>query len=139
MTSRLPPLACLAAIVIVASACGSTVNPTPIPNQSIAPGSPGASAPAILPIPVTEAFRVGDNRVVFTLADRTGQKQVASPDRTLSIAYHGPTGETIAAAPQTFAWAIEGVNGVYIGHATFASAGKWTADFTTTKAGAPTE
>ena len=73
------------------------------------------------------------------MTDSSGQKQVAGPDRTLTIGYHGPNGETIAPAPQAFIWAIEGVNGVYVGHATFPSAGQWTADFTTSAAGSATE
>ena len=140
MTSRLRPLAWLAAltgVTLALAACGSAV--TPPPSASSAGASPGASTPAILPIPITQAFRVGDNRVVFTLTDRTGQTQVAAPDRTLAIGYHGPKGETIAPAPLTFIWAIEGANGVYVGHATFPSAGQWTADFTTAKSGAASE
>jgi hypothetical protein len=139
MTSRLPRASLLAALVAVLTACGSSVSPTPVPSpvpgKTIGAGSPGASAPTILPIPITSAFRVGDNRVVFTLTDPSGQKQVAGPDRTLAIGYHGPNGETIAPAPQTFVWAIEGVTGVYVGNATFPTAGQWTADFTTTGAG----
>jgi hypothetical protein len=103
------------------------------------PASPRGSAASFLPIPITSAFRVGDNRVVFTLTDPGGQKQIATPDRTLSISYHGPNGEAIAATPMTFVWAVEGVNGVYVGHATFATAGKWTADFVTAAPGAAQE
>jgi len=135
MTSRFSRFVVVAVLVLVAG-CGTTQAPTPIPNKSIAPGS---SAPTIVPVPITGAFRVGDNRVVFTLTDSTAQKQVAKPDRTLTIGYHGPTGETIAPVPYTFIWAVEGQNGVYVNHATFASAGQWTADFTTAAPGSPTE
>ena len=140
MNSRSRVAALVAALAFVAAGCGSTGASTPIPTKSFATAS-GSSAPsglpAILPIPITSAFRVGDNRVVFTLTDRSGQKQVAAPDRTLTIGYHGPNGATIAPAPQTFIWAIENVNGVYIGHATFPSAGAWTADFSTEAPGSP--
>jgi hypothetical protein len=131
--SRGASLPALVAVAVLASACGSPT--TPIPS-SAASGSAKAS---ILPVPITQLFRVGDNRVVFTLTDSSGQKQVAGPDRSLTIGYHGPKGETIPATPQTFIWAIEGVNGVYAGHATFPSAGAWTADFTTAASGSPTE
>jgi hypothetical protein len=134
MTSRIHIAAFVAAMTIVVVACGSTVTPTPA-NTSPAPSGGGSGATAIIPIPITDAFRVGANRVVFTLTDSSGQKQVAGPDRTLSIGYHGPNGETIAPAPQTFIWAIEGSNGVYVGQATFASAGQWTADFSTAASG----
>jgi hypothetical protein len=76
---------------------------------------------------------------VFTLTDRGGQSQIAKPDRTLSIGYHGPNGETIAPTPMNFVWAVEGANGVYVGHATFPSAGKWTADFITAAPGSAQE
>lgn len=136
MTIRLRGAALAATLSILVAACGSTVTPTGSPAPSRAPG---ASAPTILPIPITQLFRVGENRIVFTLTDPSGQQQVAAPDRTLAIAYRGPNGETISAAKQTFIWAIEGVNGVYAGHATFASAGAWTADFTTTASSSPSE
>src|SRR4029079_10103464 len=86
---------------------------------------------------VTSFFHVGDNRIVFGLLDPAGQKEVSGPDRTLEIAYHGPAGQPIAGAKQTFIWAIEGVRGVYVGHAAFPGAGKWTADFTSTAPGSP--
>jgi hypothetical protein len=129
------PLAATAAIAFLVAACGVT-SATPS-NASTAPS--GSGGPTILPIPINNAFAVGDNRVMFTLTDSSGQKQVAAPDRSLSIGYHGPNGETIAAAPQTFIWAIDGVSGVYVGHTTFPSAGQWSADFTTAAPGAPTQ
>jgi hypothetical protein len=90
-------------------------------------------------VPVSSEFRVGENRTVFSLADSTGQKPVAAPDRSLSIGYRGPNGTTIAAVPQAFIWAIEGVSGVYIGHATFPAAGQWIAQFTTEAPGSAKE
>jgi hypothetical protein len=134
MTSRSRVLALAAVLTIVAAGCGSTVSPTPI-RPSAAPS--GSDRPAILPIQVTSFFHVGDNRVIFGLADPSGQKAVSAPDRALSIGYTGPSGQTIALAPQTFIWALENVSGVYVGHATFPVAGKWTADFTTAAPGSP--
>jgi hypothetical protein len=136
MTSRLRIALLVGSLAVLVAACGSTVSATPIPDKSLPPAS-GSGRPSILPVPVTSFFHVGDNRVIFGLADATGQKMVAVPDRTLSIGYNGPTGEKIASAPQTFIWAVEGVNGVYVGHATFPAAGKWTADFTTAAPGSP--
>jgi hypothetical protein len=140
MTSRSRVAALVAALMFVAAGCGSAGSSTPIPNKSLAttPSNGAASgAPAIVPIQITSAFRVGDNRIVFTLTDKSGQKQVAAPNRSLTIGYHGPNGATIAPALQTFIWAIENVNGVYVGHATFPSAGQWTADFSTAAPGSP--
>jgi len=134
MTSRLPVAAAVAALTIVLAACSASPASTVRPSASSAPA---ASATGVLPVPVSSEFRVGDNRTVFSLADATGQKPVAAPDRTLAIGYRGPKGEVIAPAPQTFIWAVEGVNGVYIGHATFPTAGSWIADFTTAAPGSP--
>jgi hypothetical protein len=136
MTSRSRVTTLVAALTVLVTACGSTVSATPIPDKTF-PTASGSGGPAILPIPVTSFFHVGENRVIFGLADSTGQKAIATPDRTLSIGYHGPTGQAMAPAPQSFIWAVEGVNGVYVGHATFPAAGKWTADFTTAAPGSP--
>jgi hypothetical protein len=122
-------------VLLTVAACGSSNTPPPPPPSASAITVPGSSGQAsILPIPITSEFGVGDNRTVFTLTDQSG-KQVAAPDRTLTIGYHGPKGETIPPEPQTFIWAIEGTSGVYAGHATFPSAGQWTADFTTAAPG----
>lgn len=139
MHPRLRLAAGLAALSVVFAACGSGPASTPSSSSSSSSATPRGSAASFLPIPITSAFRVGDNRVVFTLTDPGGQKQIAKPERTLSIAYHGPSGESIAASPMTFVWAVEGVNGVYVGHATFPTAGKWTADFLTAAPGAAGE
>jgi hypothetical protein len=114
--------------------CGSGPGSTPVASSS-----PTGSRASFLPVPITSEFRVGDNRVVFTLVDPAGQKQIAGPNRTLAIGYHGPNGSTIPSTPLTFIWAVEGVNGVYAGHATFPVAGQWTADFATAAPGAPSE
>jgi len=88
-------------------------------------------------VAVSSFFQVGDNRVILGLLDSTGQKAVSAPDRTVSIGYTGPSGQTIAPGPTTFIWALENVNGVYIGHANFPVAGSWTANITTAAPGSP--
>lgn len=139
LTLRRPALAAVTASTLLLGACTAGATPSPARPSTPPTGSPTASSsiPAVLPVPVTTEFRIGENRTVFSLLDSRGQKPVAAPDRTLSIGYHGPKGETIAPTAQTFVWAIEGVNGVYVGHATFPSAGAWTADFTTAAPGSP--
>ena len=137
MTPRLPRAALVALLTVIVAACGATTSPAPSAvRPSSLPSGSSAAAPFV-PVPITSFFRVGDNRIVFGLLDPAGQKEVSGPDRTLSIAYHGPSGQTIAAAKQTFIWVIEGVRGVYIGRATFAAAGNWTADITSQTAGSP--
>src|SRR4051794_21201977 len=134
MTSRIRGVAFVATLALLAAACGSTTPPTP--SAAVATGS---AKPSVLPVPINLEYAVGDNRMLFTLTDPKGQKQIAGPSRTLSIGYPGPKGETIAPAPQTFIWAIQDVNGVYVGHASFASSGQWTAEFTTAAPGSPSE
>lgn len=140
MTSRFPAAALAAALAtaltVLVAACGSNQAPTPAPART-ASNNPSSRAATVLPVPVSNEFQVGDNRTVFSLLDPTGQKPIAAPDRTLAIGYRGPKGEVIASTPQTFIWAVEGVNGVYAGRATFPSAGPWIADFTTEAPGSP--
>jgi hypothetical protein len=139
MTPRLRLAAFIAAFSIALAACGSTGTPTRTPGASSGPPATGSGALSVFPVEVSSELAVGPNRIVFSLVDPTGQKPVAGPDRTFQVGFTGPSGESIAAAPLTFIWAIEGVSGVYIGHATFASAGKWTANITTSAPGARTE
>jgi hypothetical protein len=138
VSNRLPLAALVAAVVLVA-ACGSNV--TPSPSGSGAGRSPatsgGSGALDVLPTIVSSELGVGANRVLASLTDATGTKPVASPDRKLAVGFRGPNSETIAPQPATFIWAIEGFSGVYILHATFASAGHWTADFATSAPGSP--
>jgi hypothetical protein len=134
MTARFRGAALAAALTIIAAGCSSAASPAPV-RPSVAPT--GSGQPAILPVAVSSFFQVGDNRVIFGLLDSTGQKAVSAPDRTVSIGYTGPSGQTIAPAPTTFIWALENVNGVYIGHTTFPVAGSWTANVTTAAPGSP--
>jgi hypothetical protein len=140
MLSRFRHALFLAVLSVVVGACGSTQTPSPSGSApASASGSPSGGAPSFIPIQVTGFFEVGDNRIVFGLADPAGQKELSDPNRTLSIAYTGPSGQTIPAAKQTFIWAIENVRGVYVGHATFPVTGTWTADFTSQAPGGPAQ
>jgi hypothetical protein len=136
MTPRFPRAAMVALLSMIVAACGATTTPASSSAAGSAAPSGSAAAP-FLPIPVTSFFHVGDNRIVFGLADPSGQKEVAGPDRTLSVAFHGPSGQSVAEAKQTFIWSIEGVRGVYVGQAAFPVPGKWTADFTSQAPGSP--
>src|SRR3954447_23155505 len=126
MNPRLRTAIGLALLVATLVGCGSN---SPSPSRVSPSGSATAAAPFV-PVLVSSYFGVGDNRVVFGLVDPTGQKEVSGPTRSVTIAYRGPSGQSIAGSPMTFIWAIEGVKGVYAGHATFPVAGKWTADLT---------
>ena len=136
MTSR-RRIAALVAPDLLVAACGSPVRPTsdtgrprrrrrlrpPVDPARSRSRARSASATTGSSSPLTDSTR-----------PEAGRRARIAPCRSATT---GPNGETIAPQPQTFIWAIEGVNGVYVGHATFPAAGKWTADFTTAAPGAP--
>ena len=139
MISRLPAAAVLAALAIALAACVASPASTPPsarPSGVPSAGSSAGEAP-VLPLLVSSELRVGENRTLFTLLDSAGQKQVAGPSRTLAVGYRGPAGQVIPPVAQTFIWALQDVNGVYVGHTTFPAAGSWTADATTEAPGSP--
>jgi len=129
------------ALVVVLAACAGGTSPS-----ASAPGSPTDSAappsegrPSVIPVPVSSELGVGDNRFVFSFLDAAGNAPVAAPDRTASVRFNGPGGETIEADPAAFVWAIENERGVYVTHVTFPTAGTWQAEFTTAAPGGPNE
>lgn len=93
----------------------------------------------VLPQIITSELVKGPNRIVFSFLDASGTKPVGSPDRTATIKFRGPGGESAAAPAAQFVWAIEGVSGVYVSHAEFPVAGAWTAVFSTSAPGSPEE
>jgi hypothetical protein len=128
-------LAALTAVVLVLAACTSNTAANPPPSATAS--GVGSARLDVLPTIVSSELGVGPNRILVSVLDPTGTKPAGSPDRKVSVAFRGPGGETIAAQPSTFIWAIEGTVGVYVLHATFPTAGAWTADFTTSAPGSP--
>jgi hypothetical protein len=125
--SPLVPVLLLGALVAACSSNGSAA-------------SPGTSAGrTVIPVPVSSELAVGENRFVFSFLEASGNRPAATPDRTASVAFGGPHGESVDADPATFVWAIEDQRGVYVTHVTFPSAGAWQARFTTSAPGAPSE
>ena len=127
--------AALTAIVLVVAACTSNTAANPPPGATASPV--GSTRLDVLPTIVSTELGVGPNRILVSVLDPTGTKPAGSPDRKVSVAFRGPSGETIATQPSTFIWAIQGAVGVYVLHATFPTAGAWTADFTTSAPGSP--
>lgn len=125
-----------ASVAFLVAACGSAPSSPATTSPSASALGPVGSA-SFLPVPVSSEFGVGQNRVVFGLLDPSGTKSAAAPDRSLSIGYEGPNGASIPTAPAEFVWAIEGVKGVYVGHANFTAPGAWKADFTSQAPGSP--
>jgi len=132
-------VAALVALSLLVAGCGSSTGNSRSTGPSNAPSGAGSDAASgaasFLPVPAFSEIGVGNDRVVFGLLDASATKSAAAPDRTLSIAYRGPNGEAIPSSPTTFVWAVEGVKGVYVGHADFKTAGKWIADFTSVAPG----
>jgi hypothetical protein len=133
MTPRTRSATLLAAALLLVAACGPT---TPTPPAS-APASQGAAS--VLPQIISRELAKGPNRVVFSFLDASGTKPVGAPDRTATVQFKGPDGESVAAPAALFVWAIEGVSGVYVTHADFPVAGSWSAVFTTSAPRSPEE
>lgn len=131
--SALRPLAGLLVALVVA-ACGSgapAATPSPVPT---------AGEATLYPLIVSSQQVVGENRFLFALLTRDGNRPVSAPDRTASVAFV-PPGSTTASDPVegTFLWAVEGERGLYVLRTTFETPGTWTAVFITTAPGTTEE
>lgn len=135
MTPRTGWAGPLAVALLLVAACGPAT-PTPRPPAS-APAS--LATGGVLPQIISSELIKGPNRIIFSFLDARGSKPVGSPDRTATVEFKGPGGESAAAPAALFVWAIEGVSGVYVTHADFPVTGVWTATFTTSAPGSPEE
>ena len=128
-------MALVAAVLLLVAACGSVV-----PTSSTGPSQGNSqAATGVLPSWISREVVKGPNRILFSFLDASGTKPIAAPDRTAKVEFKGPSGEAVSAPDALFVWAIEGVSGLYVTHADFPVAGAWTATFTTSAPGAPTE
>ncbi len=124
--------AAVAALLLVVAACGptaSTGSPTTSPRAS------GSAVPSVFPLLVSSELGVGANRAVFGFIDPATNQQLADPERTLSVEFRGPGGESVGPLEATFIWAIENERGVYATNVDFSAAGAWTATFRTAAPG----
>ena len=120
----------LLASLATVTACGPAASPSP----SLAPSA--SSAAQIFPLIISNELIVGENRIIFTFTNTDGSP-ATTEDRTASVTFTGPGGETVTATDPEFVWSIEDVVGVYVTHATFPVAGKWSAAFTTAAPDSP--
>ncbi len=125
----------MAAVLLLVVACGSS-GPT---ATAVATAGASQSVTGVIPILISSELAVGPNRIVFSFSDPTGLKPAGAPHRTGKVQFRGPGGESVAADPATFIWAIQDVSGVYVTHATFPVAGAWTAVFLTAAPGSAEE
>lgn len=136
--------ALLVLVAVLAAACrpattGGFVVATDAPGSPGASGGSGQAAGDLIPVIISTQLVVGANRLVFSFVDSATQQPVGSPDLAASVSFTAP-GATTATPPVAgeFLWAIQGVRGEYITHATFPTAGAWRAVFEVQpKGGAP--
>ncbi|HVL54658.1 MAG TPA: hypothetical protein VM344_10425 [Vitreimonas sp.] len=128
----------LAALLLVV-ACGGTNAPgTASPPVGGSPTA-GSTGPSVFPLVVSREFGVGRNRGLFAFIDAATNRQVADPERTVTVEFTGPGGETAGPVEGTFIWAIENERAVYATEVDFPVAGAWTAVFRTAAPDAPEE
>jgi hypothetical protein len=156
---RLPRVAALAAVALIAAACGSA-DPSGPASSPLASGDgsaacpaspepaadalrdwePAAQRPTVIPLLVSSRQVCGHNRFLFSfLRDNL---PVAAPDRTVSVAFYDLARDAAtptATAEAEFVWAIENERGLYAVTTTFDESGLWGAEFTTEAPGSPSE
>ena len=116
-------------------ACAAAPEPSGIQTWTSA-----AENPNLVPVPVSGDLACGDNRFLFSFIDRDN-KPIATPDRTVLVAFYDLAREAGVPTIQTtsrFIWGIEGVTGIYETDVTFPEAGIWGAEFATSVGGGPT-
>lgn len=140
--SHLAVVVATAFVALAVSACtsGSAAGPaTPTPVVLGGSGGTGTGY-SVVPVIVSSQQVVGQNRFLFTFVDANSNLPAATPDRTASVAFVAPGESTPGTSyPGTFVWGIEGSRGDYVATVQFSAAGNWTAQFTTQKAGGPSE
>jgi hypothetical protein len=156
MTPR-SPLAVVAALVLVAAACGPAPATPPATPRGTAPGgSPVAGAcpttpapqgtpegwdvtaqkPSVFPqlINPTGAIACGPTRLMFSFLDAQNVP-VAKPEQSVEVALFdlgADPATAVLSGLATFIWAIKPTVGVYVFDARFPTAGTWGAELTMT-------
>lgn len=141
---RRAPTAVLGALVTVAfalTACSPSV-PTASARASTGgstspSGSGAASGPTRIPLLLDVQDPVGTTRLLFGMLD-TKNNPIGGPDMAISVAFYDVAKSTDTPAstvPARFIWTIPPKTGIYELTTTFADAGDWIAEFTSTAAG----
>lgn len=124
--------------LLLALATVAACAPAATPAASAPPNGSAAASDDIFPVMISDEMIVGENRILFSFQD-LGGTPIAKPDRTVELAFTGPNGEKVAGEKPVFIWSIQDAVGVYVTHATFPTAGKWMATFTTSAPGSATQ
>jgi hypothetical protein len=151
----------LSVLALILAACGSTGAASPSAAPTVAasgdttaarcPTAPTptsmegwsgpAEVPTVFPLLASDRITCGPARVLLSLLDAEN-RPVASPDRTLSVAFYDlgkdPT-TPVSTVDGVFTWAVEGQRGLYILDADLPEAGTWGAEIHTQAPGAPAE
>lgn len=156
MTHR-PALAIVAAIALVAAACGGAADEpspsatssaercdvSPEPAADVVSSWSGEQRPTVYPqiIDPGGTITCGSNRLMFSFLDASSVP-VAAPDRSVTVNLvdlGADPDATVTTAEAEFIWAIEGEVGVYVANVDLPTAGLWGAEFVTAVADAAPE
>ncbi len=161
------PLALVVLAVTLAACAGGSAGPTSsnlAPTESGAPAGSGGTgacvaapappadqtgwrsvqtAPTVFPVIVNSSgsLTCGLNRLLFTFLDDQN-RPVAQPDRAVAFSLFnlGRSGDSATqSATGAFVWGIENERGFYVASVSFAEAGVWGVEFTTSVAGGDAE
>jgi hypothetical protein len=116
--------------------CGTA----PQPSDMSAWGPP-KTAPALLPLLVTNYVACGRTRLLFLYLDKQNNVKSA-PDRTLKASFYDlgkDTGKPTATADGAFMWTIENERGMYAVNVELPEAGTWGVELTTEAPGSTAE
>lgn len=148
---RQAPIALLGVLVtlsVALAACGPNPSPgTPKPSGATSQppttglsspsGSGTASGPTRIPLLLDLQDPVGTTRLLFGMLDAKNNP-IGGPDMTINVAFYEvakSTDSPVATVPAKFIWTIPPKTGIYELTTTFADAGDWIAEFTSTAAG----
>ena len=127
------------ALALVVAGCGPTVASAPASASARPSASPSGvgSGPSRIPLLLDLQDPVGTTRVLFGMLDQKNNS-IGAPDLRVDVAFYEIAKSTeapVATASATFIWTIPDTRGIYEVTSTFANAGDWIAEFTSTKAG----
>lgn len=135
----LPRLAVPLALALIVVGCGPA---SPSAPRSASPGasaspSGAAAGPTRIPLLIDVEDPVGTTRFLFGMLDGKNNS-IGAPDLVVNVAFYNVAKSTttpVEDLPATFIWAIKDVRGIYEVTPTFAEAGDWIAEFSSSKGG----
>lgn len=112
----------LTAGFLVLGACGGD-GPSAVPRQ---PGAP-TSGQSLFPVVASSEIVIGDNRLQIGLID-DNDAPLRSPKTKLDVSFVAPgQDQPSSETDMSFVWTIKPIQGLWVGEATFDTAGQWEA------------